>query len=122
MHNAINWFEIPVQNIDRAASLYGKLLGKPLKLEVFERVPMAVFAHGEEPAVGGALIQDPQRKSGPGAIVYLSAPDGVGACLARANEAGAKTVQPVTSIGPMGWIALFEDPDGNVVGLHAMQA
>ena len=35
------------------------------------------------------------------------------------STAGAKIVQPRTEIGPHGTIALIEDLDGNVIGLHA---
>jgi predicted enzyme related to lactoylglutathione lyase len=68
----------------------------------------------------GALIVDPKRppRGGDGTVIYLRVDD-VGLAVARAREAGAKIVQPLTSIGPMGWLALFADFDGNVVGLHA---
>jgi len=51
-------------------------------------------------------------------VLYLHATDGVARCLSRAVEAGAKVVQPRTEIGPHGAIALIEDLDGNVIGLH----
>lgn len=132
----INWFEIPVTNLDRAAALYAATLGYELKREVFFGVPHAIFniagnhvdsaadgtgGSGERDAVTGALISDPKRapRRGTGTVVYLHAQDGVPACLARGVEAGAKVVQPTTDIGPFGTIALIEDFDGNVVGLHA---
>ena len=51
-------------------------------------------------------------------MIYLHATDGVSSCLSRAVEAGGKVVQPRTEIGPHGAIALIEDLDGNVIGLH----
>ena len=118
--HAINWFEIPVGNLDRAAALYAATLGCELKREVFLGVPHAIIA-AEGEAVTGTLISDPARQPqrGVGTLVFLNAKDGVPACLARAVAAGAKVVQPVTDIGPFGTSAKIEDFDGNVIGLHA---
>jgi uncharacterized protein len=119
----INWFEIPVANLDKSAALYAATLGIELKREVFFGVPHAILVTEGGPGEGvtGTLISDPKRapKRGVGTVVFLHAKDGVPACLARAVEAGAKVVQPFTDIGPFGTAAQFEDFDGNVVGLHA---
>lgn len=117
----VHWFEIPVSDLDRAARFYGATLDTELKREVFFDVPHAIFLTRDEHGIGGALIADPRRapRRGTGTVLYLNAVDGVPACLARALEAGGKVVQPVTAIGPFGTIALIEDLDGNVVGLHA---
>ena len=118
--NRISWFEIPVTDLERAAALYGKTLGIEMKREVLFGVPHAILmADGE--AVTGTLISDPKRapRRGTGTVVYLYAADGVAAALARAVAAGARCVQPTTDIAPFGTIALIEDLDGNVVGLHA---
>lgn len=118
----ISWFEIPVTDLEKSAALYGKALGIELKREVLFGVPHAILmADGE--AVTGTLISDPRRapKKGVGTVVYLHAAGGVAPALARAVEAGAKVVQPTTDIAPFGEIALIEDFDGNVVGLHARE-
>jgi uncharacterized protein len=119
--NAVNWFEIPVTNLDKATALYSAMLDIELKREVFMGVPHAIFATADRSGVAGALISDPKRapKRGTGTTVYLNAIDGVERCVSRAREAGAKVILPATSIGEMGTIALIEDLDGNVVGLHA---
>jgi len=118
--HSINWFEIPVTNLDKAAALYAATLGCDLKREVIFGVPHAIIA-AEGEAVTGTLISDPARQPqrGVGTLVFLNAKDGVPACLARAIAAGAKVVQPVTDIGPFGTSAKIEDFDGNVIGLHA---
>src|ERR1700751_2021770 len=45
MTTAINWFEIPVANMDRALSFYEKVLGRTLKREDFGGGVMAVFPY-----------------------------------------------------------------------------
>lgn len=122
MKNAINWFEIPTRDLDKAARFYEAVLGGPIKREVFGGVPHGVLA-ADQDAVTGALIADPKRSpGGSGALIYLDCRDGVPAVVERAEKAGAKVVLPVTSIGPFGWIAVIRDLDGNEIGLHAEAA
>jgi predicted enzyme related to lactoylglutathione lyase len=116
----ISWFEIPVTDLEKSAALYGKTLGIELKHEVLFGVPHAILM-AEGDAVTGTLISDPKRvlRKGVGTVVYLYTAEGVAPALARAVQAGAKVVQPTTAIAPFGEMALIEDFDGNVVGLHA---
>jgi predicted enzyme related to lactoylglutathione lyase len=37
--------------------------------------------------------------------------------LARAERAGATVIQPKTQIGGVGWSAVLQDPEGNMLGL-----
>ncbi len=119
MHNALNWFEIPVTNLDRATRFYERVLDTELKREVFAGNPMAVFA-APPPAVGGALVVMPHRKpSADGALVYLDASGKLDAALARTAEAGGEVLLARTDIGEPGFIAVVRDTEGNHVGLHA---
>lgn len=120
----VNWFEIPVTDIHKATALYEAMLDTKLALSDFGGVPHAVLANGDGSCTSGALISDPARppRRGSSTVIYLNAKDGVARCLSRAVEAGARVVQPLTAIGPHGTIALVEDLDGNVIGLHANPA
>ncbi len=123
MKNAINWFEIPSQNLDRAVPFYERGLGVTLRRETFGGVPHAVFQveGGDGAAVSGALVASPDLRPGAaGALIYLNAPDGVEACLRRVEAGGGTIVAPTTAIGPHGWIGIFKDLDGNLIGLHAV--
>lgn len=117
MKSALNWFEIPVQNLERAAVCYETLLGSKLRRELFRAMPYAIFPH-QEPGVGGALVQDPQRPTGGGTLVYLDAGDALDAILARTDAARATIVLPKTAIGADGFIAIIRDTEGNHVGLN----
>ena len=116
----VNWFEIPVTDIEKARSLYEAMLDMTLPVSDFGGVPHAVLSNSDASCTSGALVSDPTRppKRGSGTVLYLHATDGVARCLSRAVEAGAKVVQPRTEIGPHGAIALVEDFDGNLIGLH----
>ena len=121
--NAINWFELPTGNMQRAVNFYQATLGVVLKQEVFGGFAHAVFPTGNAgaTAAAGALVEGaPHLTPGTaGTVVYLNCPDGVPAALARANAAGATTIVPHTAIGPNGFFAIIDDLDGNRVGLHA---
>ena len=116
---AINWFEIPTTNLDRAAKFYETVFATSLKRMDFGGVPNAVFPY-EQPGTGGALIADGRRKpNANGAVVYLHANGKLDACVERIAAAGGKVVLPKTDIGEPGFIAVLEDTEGNVVGLHS---
>lgn len=121
MKNAINHFEIPVVDSERAVRCYETLLGQKLRREIFGGLPYALFPH-EEPGVSGALVCDPKRSIGSGMLVYLNADGRLDAILARAERAGASVVMPKTAIGPEGFIALVRDSEGNQVGFNEQVA
>jgi predicted enzyme related to lactoylglutathione lyase len=121
MKNALNWFEIPTADIDRAAAFYEKMLAAKMRRESFGGVPHVLFTTEDtgKGAVGGALIQDTQRKPGAsGTLIYLDAPN-LDACLSRVRDAGGEITMPKTNIGEHGFIAVVRDTEGNLVGLHS---
>ena len=116
MSNAINWFEIFVQDLNRATHFYEATLAIELRREDYAHKPTVVFPNAD--GVGGALVQDPARKPGDGTLVYLNAGGKLDACLQRVAAAGGAVVLPKTDIGDPGFIALIRDTEGNTVGLH----
>jgi predicted enzyme related to lactoylglutathione lyase len=124
MANALNWFEIPVRDLDRAVEFYQQLLGVELKRESFGGAPLAIFPFGEgQGEVGGALVYEPKRApSRDGALLYLNAAGKLDAALDRVTRARGEVVQPKTDIGPHGHIAVIRDSEGNLIGLHAPAA
>ena len=73
VRHAIDWFEIPVQDIDRAQSFYEALLAAPMRRETIAGQTLAVFDHAET-GVGGCLIAGPNapRPAEAGTLVYLN--------------------------------------------------
>lgn len=120
---ALNWFEIPVRDIDRAQRFYETLLNRPLKREAMgPDTPMAIFPYAPETGVGGCLFGGPSaaKPSGEGTVVYLNAEPSLNLVLARLPEAGGKLLVPRTELPDgLGAFALFEDSEGNRVGVHA---
>ena len=117
--NAVNWFELPVRDLERATDFYAKVLDRALKIETIGNETLTRFGSAKDGDAGGALVQLAGREpSEHGTRIYMPIGD-ITAALNRAREAGGKVVTEKTPIGPMGFIGLFRDPDGNVVGLHA---
>ncbi len=121
MTTPINWFELPVTDLARARAFYESVLGVALKQETFMGMAMALFPYAEG-GVGGALVQGGNlAPSRDGAVVYLDTRGALDACLARVAGAGGKVLLPRTDIGAPGFIALVQDTEGNVVGLHSLK-
>jgi predicted enzyme related to lactoylglutathione lyase len=66
MKNALNWFEIPVKNFERAKTFYSKVLGTDIGEMPFPDGRYGIIAWDQE-GVGGGLRDDriPQRRRGP---------------------------------------------------------
>jgi predicted enzyme related to lactoylglutathione lyase len=114
------WFEIPVADMERARKFYSEVMG----LEVTEgqgmgENTMAFFPMTEQWDNSGALTMGPQMNpGGDGCYVYLNGGDDLSGPLARVEPAGGKIIVPKTQISPeSGYFALFEDTEGNSVGL-----
>lgn len=118
MNNIINWFEIPVHDLDRAVAFYEHVLELSFDRENVSGIDMAVFPY-EKTAAGGALVKgDMFTPSDKGAVVYLNAPN-LNAALERVAKAGGNTVfGPEVLPEDIGSIALILDSEGNRVGLH----
>ena len=121
MRNAVNWFEIPVADLDRAMRYYAEVLGEELRKHEMGGQQMAMFPYDcQNEGVGGALVEDPKRKpAAEGSLIYLNAAGRLDACVERASRDGGEVVLPKTDIGDPGFIALIKDPDGNCIGLHS---
>ena len=117
----IDWFEIPVRDIDRAQAFYEKLLGAAMRRETIAGNTLAVFG-GSGGHVGGCLMAggSAPAPSEAGTLVYLHAGASLDAVLARLESAGGQLATPKVHLpGDMGCFAHIRDTEGNRVGLHA---
>lgn len=123
MANAINWFEIPVKNIDKAKTFYEAILDTTM--QSFEDMGMksAFFpADMENGSVGGCINEGyGYEPTNIGTLVYLNGGDDLNVPLSKVEQAGGKIILPKTAIGTNGFMTYFEDIDGNKVGLHSMK-
>lgn len=124
--HAIDWFEIPVRDMDRAITFYEALLATTIRRETIAGNALGVIKYEAEAGVdtvGGCLIagENAPAPSDQGALVYLNAGSSLDATLARVAAAGGRITTPkVTLPGDMGVFAHIADTEGNRVGLHAL--
>lgn len=120
MASVLNWFEIPTIDFDRAVTFYSTILEGD-----FHKMPMndemLAFFPMEGEGVGGALVSSPRSEpSDKGTMVYLNSGDDLAPILARVEPAGGKVVVPKTQVTEdIGYVAVFQDSEGNLVGLHS---
>ena len=119
-NNAINWFEIMVSDFDRAQGFYEAILATTLDI-VEGQFKMGLFPAEYDKGVGGCLTLMDGHEPGPGGtLVYLNVEGDLDGVLSRIPTAGGEVIKPRTDITPHGFIGIFKDSEGNVVGLHSM--
>jgi predicted enzyme related to lactoylglutathione lyase len=115
--NRVVWFDIPVQNLDRACAFYRGVLAVEVEIVSFEETSFAVIAHDE--GNGGCLIPDAGAIANAGVLVYLNADGRIRDALQRVEQLGGRIVEPLHAIGQHGFRAVILDSEGNRVALHS---
>ncbi|WP_216901685.1 VOC family protein [Synechococcus sp. CCY 9618] len=122
--NAVGWFDLYVEDMDRAATFYETVLSQQLESidDPTEETLMRAFtANVNSYGASGALVKSPHGQPGVGGtMVYFSVND----CAkeqARVVSAGGRILRPKFAIGQFGWVALCMDTEGNMFGLNSMQ-
>lgn len=122
MNNPVGWFEIYVDDMNRAKAFYEAVFNVQLsKLDSPEVEMWAFSMNPDAPGATGSLIKMPGYPiEGNSVLVYFSCAD----CKVEAERAaarGGKIHKQKTSIGEHGYIALIVDTEGNMIGLHSLQ-
>lgn len=117
----LNWFEIPVLDMERAVSFFNYLYG--MKMEITEVPDYAMAPFPEATGVGGALVMGQGCvPSESGTLLYLNATENMELMLSRVKEAGGRVIMGKTEISEdSGFFALFVDTEGNKLALHSNQ-
>ncbi len=119
MTNPVGYFEIPVTDLDRAVAFYEAVLVITLERTLIDGHPMALFPYApDQPGITGALAAGESYTPGrAGTRVYFRTPD-IDAALARVRAAGGRVLYPRKAVPEVGFVAEFEDSEGNCVALH----
>lgn len=127
-NNPVGWFEIYVNDMDRAKKFYESVFEvklTELKGPSSHENDMEMWAFtGEMTAYGapGSLVKIKGCEAGRNSvIVYFSCKD----CAVeeeRVKKFGGKIHLSKTSIGQYGFISLVYDSEGNMIGLHTPPA
>jgi hypothetical protein len=120
--NPVNWFEIYVDDIERAKKFYQDVLNVKLEKLPGPDIEMWTFPMEQEGsgAAGSLVHMDGFKAGGNSTLVYFSCED----CAneeGRVASAGGKVFKSKFSIGQYGFIALAYDTEGNMFGLYSMK-
>lgn len=120
---ALTWFEIPVENMDRAVSFYEHIFKiKMQQMDLGDGLQMALFPRAEHTA-GGSLIHNPdyyRPSSTHGPLIYLNVDPDLSVAESRVEDAGGAVSIAKRRISPeFGYMAVIEDTEGNRVALFS---
>ncbi|MFL5785428.1 MAG: VOC family protein [Bacteriovoracaceae bacterium] len=122
--NAIRWFEIYVNDMNRAKTFYETVFGYSLrKMESpMKELEMWGFPSDQNSyGSGGALCKmEGLTAGGASTIVYFASED----CAVEEKKiaaAGGSIMRPKFSIGTYGFISLGFDTEKNLIGIHSMK-
>ncbi|HRZ33275.1 MAG TPA: VOC family protein [Flavobacterium sp.] len=126
--NVICWFELYVDDLERAKKFYSEVLGTPFhdmpSPEGSDDLMMSCFSSSENQGVSGALVlMKGARTNNPGnmsTLIYFPCND----CSveeSRVEKAGGKVHCSKMSIGEHGFISLCIDTENNTFGLYSME-
>ncbi len=120
--NPVGWFEIYVDDIERAKKFYEAVLNVSLARLPSPEVEMWAFPGdpGNAGAAGSLIHMEGFKAGGNSTLVYFSCED----CAAEESRVAAnegKVFKTKFSIGEYGFIALATDTEGNMFGLHSLK-
>ncbi len=120
--NPVVWFEIYVQDMQRAKIFYESVF--VVKLEKIESPGLEMWAFPMQEngtgAMGALAKMDGCPSGGNSTLVYFKCADCANEAK-RAADNGGRIFKEKFSIGPYGFIALVSDTEGNTIGLHSME-
>lgn len=118
MNSWVNWFEIAVADFERAKKFYEEIFDIQMHTLDLGALKMALFPNRE---ITGSLCCGTWYQPGQqGTLLYLNANPDLSVVLGKIEAAGGKIIQPKKQISPEhGFMALFEDSEGNRLALHS---
>lgn len=121
-NNPAVWFEIYVQDMERAKKFYESVLHVTFEKLNNPEVELWAFPMDmSSPGASGALVKMEGFPSGGNStLIYFRSAD----CAVEAGRvvsSGGQIQREKMSIGEYGFIALAIDTEGNMFGLHSMQ-
>jgi uncharacterized protein len=109
----IHW-EINANDASRLQSFYSGLFG--WKINANNPLNYGLVNTGSKNGIQGGIAQKDPTIPAPNVTFYMEVKD-LQSYLTRAEELGGRTVLPPTEIPNMVTLAMFSDPEGNIVGL-----
>lgn len=122
--NAVGWFDLYVDEMDRAEAFYSAVLDvelEPMTDPTGESEMKSFAGNMGTYGAAGALVKAPYGKPGQGGTqIYFSVED-CAAQQASVEQAGGQIIRPKFSIGEFGFVVLAQDTEGNVIGFNSLR-
>ncbi len=122
--NPIAWFEIYVQDVDRAKRFYESVFQVTLQKLNAPSPELELWAFPADMSLygaAGALVKMGGVPSGGNSTLVYFHCDDCAVEESRVASAGGQVHRSKMSIGQYGHIALVVDTEGNMIGLHSMK-
>jgi uncharacterized protein len=123
--HAINWFEIPVADFDRAKKFYETIFDYTMPENQMGPARMGFLLHDMQTGGrGGAIVHFPDfyTPCANGTLVYLNCEPDLQVVLDRVEKAGGKVLNQKALVAEnLGYWALIFDSEGNRIALHSMK-
>lgn len=120
-NNPVGWFEIYVEDMNRAKKFYQDVLQKGDFITILdEQTKMVAFPWDKsKPDISGALVQTASMKPGiGGTLIYFNCYD----CSeeeSRVEVNGGSVLKSKFRVGQFGFVSIIKDTEGNLIGLHS---
>jgi len=116
--NPVVYFEIPVNDIDRAIKFYTTVFNFDFDKEIIDKNEMALFPFVDENSgISGALAKGEIYKPTKDGVVIYFKTENIEQTLQLATSNGGQILYPKTDNG-IGLVAEFEDTEGNRIALY----
>lgn len=118
--NAINWFEIPALDLDRAFQFYTSILHGNVRKGTFGNGDLILFnvPFNTGEAVGGSIVvRDGFKPTTDGPNIFINAFGKLSEATSKVETSGGKVLVPLMDLGKFGFASLIIDSEGNKIGL-----
>ena len=124
--NPVVWFEIYVNDLQRARKFYETVfktelseLPSPNTKDDIKMMSFPMEMNGEGAA--GTLVKMKGFEAGGGGTIVYFRSDDCATEESRIEKAGGKIFQSKQSLGEYGFMVLAEDSEGNMFGIHSQK-
>jgi predicted enzyme related to lactoylglutathione lyase len=122
--NAVGWFEIYVQDIDRAKRFYEAVFEVTLNKLATPAPGLDMWAFPSDMntyGTAGAIVKMQGVPSGGNSVMVYFMCEDCAVEEGRVKASGGRVHRPKMAVGEYGWVSLVTDTEGNMIGLHSMK-
>lgn len=120
MKSFVSIFEIPATDISRAINFYQAILEIRIEKMDFPGMEMGILPYEEQVVTGIIIKGEGYQPSADGITIYLNGGENLQIILDKVEKNGGKILVPKTPhADESGYFAVFNDSEGNKMGLHS---